>query len=475
MRQRSRVCMWFVAWVAACGGDSSGIAETTSAEGTCGLAGCDDGTGSGTTAASGSSGGGVDSSGGGTTGGGTTGLPCDVADVVERNCLLCHAPPDGLYGAPMSLASIDDWQVPAVTMPTMAVYQLADMRIEDPVAPMPENMVMSDADKAVLHAWFDAGAPAGNADDCGGGTTGDTEGDTGVGPDALPCEPSHTFVAAAGDGSDEPFHVPESGADNLYMCFTFASPFNGTLQGTAWAPITDDERVLHHWILFRTQQPQVDGGAGPCDMPSDAVFVSGWAPGGQNFVMPDDVGLELGGPDDYFILQVHYHNTDHHADAFDKSGVAFCTTDTPREHTAGVLTLGTTTIDVPAGATGVDAVGHCPSAITNFLPVDLNVMASFPHMHGLGRKFNTTVTRDGQDMTLVDVPAFSFDNQISYPHEPPFVIKAGDSLTTTCTYDNPGGSDVHFGERTEDEMCFNFALLYPIDILPSQYRICMTD
>ena len=58
------------------------------------------------------------------------------------------------------------------------------------------------------------------------------------------------------------FWVPAVGADNLYQCFTFASPVGPTSQAVAWAPITDDERVLHHWILFRTETPQVDGGSG---------------------------------------------------------------------------------------------------------------------------------------------------------------------------------------------------------------------
>lgn len=397
-----------------------------------------------------------------------SGLPCDVADVISRNCAMCHSDPPK-FGAPMTLVNHEGWLVPAIGDPALTVAQLADMRIEDTVSPMPPTGQMAQADRDVLHAWIADGAPGDPDSDC---TPTDDTGDDPVGPDALPCEPSHTIVAHTG-GSDEPFHVPEAGADNLYMCFTFASPFASAVQGTAWAPITDDERVLHHWILFRTKTPQADGGAGPCNMPSDAVFVSGWAPGGQNFVMPDDVGLELGGPDDYFILQVHYHNAAHHADAFDKSGVAFCTTDTPRTHTAGVITFGTTDISIPAGAEGAQAVGNCPSSITSYLPTTLYALASFPHMHQLGRSFSTEVTRGGEQLTLVDVPQFSFDNQISYIHDPPFEILAGDSLTTTCTYDNPTGSPVGFGEKTEDEMCFNFALIYPIDILPEEYRICV--
>jgi hypothetical protein len=108
------------------------------------------------------------------------------------------------------------------------------------------------------------------------------------------------------------------------------------------------------------------------------------------------------------------------------------------------------------------------------LPQSLFALASFPHMHQLGREFSTVVQRGGNELTLVDVPAFTFDNQISYPHDPPFEIQAGDQLVTTCTYDNTNDFPVGFGEDTEDEMCFNFVLAYPIDIVPEDYRVCMT-
>ena len=42
-------------------------------------------------------------------------------------------------------------------------------------------------------------------------------------------------------------------------------------------------------------------------------------------------------------------------------------------------------------------------------------------------------------------------------------VEPGDVLRTTCTYDNDGDVAVTVGEGTGDEMCFNFALVYPID------------
>jgi uncharacterized protein YbaA (DUF1428 family) len=392
------------------------------------------------------------------------GLPCDIHAALSTACGACHSDPPK-YGAPMSLASLADVQAPAASDPSRSVRELMIERLTAESDAMPPGGDIEEGLRQLLVDWLQAGAPAGDDDSCQG--SGGAGGSAPVGPDALPCEPTHVFTAHA-SGESSAFTVPEVGADNLYQCFSFASPFGDTTQATAWAPIVDDERVLHHWILYRTQTPQVDGAVTPCAMPSDSTFVAGWAPGGQNFVLPDEVGLELGGAEHWYILQVHYHNTAHHDDALDASGVAFCTTDTPREHTAGIVSLGTIAIDVPPHAVSHEETGLCPSWITNYLPGPLTMIASFPHMHELGRKLETDILRDGRQEavdTLVSVDEFSFDDQRYYAHDPPVLLHPGDALRTTCTYDNPGDTPVGFGEKTEDEMCFNFVLVYPIELL----------
>ena len=399
---------------------------------------------------------------------GPSGIPCDVDAVLADNCRACHSSPPR-YGAPMSLMTHADLMAPSPSDPSLRVVDVIPTRLDDPVKPMPPSGELPAADRQLLMDWLAAGAPAHTGPECG---TKPPE-DVPVGPDALDCEVTHRFEAHASN-STEPFHVPEMGAGNLYQCFTFKSPFNGTTQGTAWAPIIDDERVLHHWILYRTKTPQPDGGVMLCNMPQDATFVAGWAPGGLNFVMPEDVGLELGGPDDYFILQVHYHNVVQYADALDKSGVAFCSTETPRTNLAGVYTLGAVGINIPAHASDYQVNGLCPSWMTSFLTEPVFIVASFPHMHELGRRFRTDVMRgsnEGPVENLVTVDPWVFDNQSFYRHDPPFIFNPGDAARTTCTYDNPNNYNVTFGEKTEDEMCFNFVLLYPIDLF-AENRQC---
>jgi hypothetical protein len=203
-------------------------------------------------------------------------------------------------------------------------------------------------------------------------------------------------------------------------------------------------------------------------MPFDATFVTGWAPGGDNFVMPEGVGLELAGPDEWLILQVHYNNTAGHTDAIDRSGVAICAIDEPRPQTAGILWLGSVLIGVPPNTTGYEVSGTCT---TDAWPEPLHIMASSPHMHETGSAFRTEIQRaSGGAEMLVDVEHFSFADQKDYPHDPVVTIQPGDTLTTTCVYDNESPNWVLFGESTSDEMCFNFATAYPIDSLPD--RMC---
>ncbi|HVY48777.1 MAG TPA: hypothetical protein VHB21_22970 [Minicystis sp.] len=405
---------------------------------------------------------------GGAGGGAASGLPCDVDRVLAQSCRSCHADPPR-YGAPMPLVTYADTQAPAPTNTAEKVVDVMHQRIHDPTSPMPPTGPLDAAALDVLDRWYQEGAPPGDGAACdeGAGGTGPA-----IGPDALSCTPTQKLVAHGTSGGA--FHVP-SDAANLYECFTFKSPWNGATEGTAWAPIIGDARVLHQWILYRSATPQPDGGVGPCNMPADATFVAGWAPGGTNFVLPKDVGLELAGPNDSLILQVHYHNIAGYTDADDASGVALCTTNTPREHLAGVFTLGTVDISIPPHANGYTTSGMCPSWATSFLPQPLTIIATFPHMHGLGRSIKTEVLRGGDTgpaETLVDVQHFSFDSQTFYRKDPPMTFNPGDAARTTCVYDNPGNDTVSFGERTEDEMCFDFVMLYPINLLTGNNRSC---
>lgn len=291
-----------------------------------------------------------------------------------------------------------------------------------------------------------------------------------VGPEHLPCTPSHTFLAHAPGDMDTPFPLEVGG--NLTMCFAFSSPFSATTLGTAFAPIIDDERVLHHWIIFgSTSLPEgVEvGDAFECaagGLTTGSQFLQGWAPGGTNSVLDDNLGRILPGPGGFVILQVHYWNVAGHDDVADRSGVALCTTDEPREHEIATATLGSLNIAIGPREQDHEVIGTCTPAID----APVTIVGSSPHMHTRGTSFRTEVLRaDGSIELLVDVPHWDFNSQTSYvPVGGSLVIQPGDRLRTTCTYDNTTDDRVSFGERTEDEMCFNFVSAHPAGALATE-------
>jgi hypothetical protein len=180
--------------------------------------------------------------------------------------------------------------------------------------------------------------------------------------------------------------------------------------------------------------------------------------------MDPDVGLVLDYP--YFQLQIHYNNA-RYADGADASGVAFCTTNTPRTNAAGIVTLGTMLFFIPPNANDYAVTSNC-SNLASDGRTTMTVISTSPHMHLLGTGFRTQhlrgSTTDMGDLSNIAVGTWSFDNQKHYPINPRRQVVPGDTLRTTCFFDNPTSSAVTFGTRTRDEMCYDFVTVYPYNL-----------
>jgi len=208
-------------------------------------------------------------------------------------------------------------------------------------------------------------------------------------------------------------------------------------------PIIDNDKVLHHWILYNNVGAVAGGSNSMCvGAHADAAYIGGWAPGGNEITMPPDVGLAAAGQG--FTLEIHYNNS-LAQQQLDKSGVELCVTEKLRPNEAAVHWLGTQNLSK------ISASGSCHPALTR--PV--TILTSTPHMHVQGRQLKTAINRvGGTTQVLLDKP-FDFNAQITY--DTPAVINPGDTLTTTCTFAQP----TPFGQATNQEMCYNFVIAYP--------------
>jgi hypothetical protein len=404
-------------------------------------------------------------------GDGVTGpLPCDVSAVVQSKCGTCHGPTLN-YTAPMHLQSAADFHAASHSNPSLTVAQQVSTRIHSMTSPMPPITMpaLTASELATMDAWLNGGAQPGNGASCTqttGGVGGDVAqgGTGGVGggqpeagssadagmPDDVEC---YDFLSHAA-GSDAPFPVVQ-GTTDLYQCFYFTPKWQGDLQGISFKSIVDNTEVVHHWLLYQNATAQTDGAQAPClGAHPDAALLAGWAVGGSDTILPDDVGMQMG--TNGFTLEIHYNNQTP-GDLADASGVKVCVTKTPRPHLAATHWLGTTNLNL-IGAGDVSS-----TCTPNYANGPITILSSWPHMHKHGTHLKSVIMRKATGMpeTLIDKP-FDFNYQISYPT--PTVLMPGDTIDTTCTY---GSGPVSFGEGTNQEMCFNFVVAWPAGALQS--------
>jgi hypothetical protein len=275
-------------------------------------------------------------------------------------------------------------------------------------------------------------------------------------PDESECDVPLELLANDGDDGAA-FTVPLE--DDHYECFYFTAPTE-PITSLGFSPIIGDSRVLHHGLLYGANDSDSSGGVHEDCTGShpDATLLAAWAPSGLAYGLPPGVGLQLpSGEDAILILEIHYTNLARHPGAEDRSGVRVCGTREPQPNVAAVHWLGTEDISLPPGAT--EAGTTCAPDLDE--PV--NILSVTPHLHQLGARSRMVINRsDGSEQVLFDEP-FDFNAQVGY--NTPAVLLPGDSITSTCQWNNTSGGSTSFGEGTEDEMCYLFTLAYPAGAL----------
>ncbi len=268
-------------------------------------------------------------------------------------------------------------------------------------------------------------------------------------------------VRARRDGTEEPYEI-SAGFGDGYVCFAFDFGFDAKTQGLSFRPIVDNKKIVHHFMLYSWDGLDRTGTIDCESANGQGLVLGGWSPGSGDWQFPADVGIELGRG--RFVLEVHYANFSDEA-ATDRSGMQICATQNLRPNTASVSWLGNQLFAVPPHVTDHAVHGRCTPATDQ--PV--HILRTWPHMHQLGKRMTMRVERaDGTSLDVFDEP-FSHSDQKQY--DLPLVLNPGDSLLTTCYYDNPNDHTVVVGERTADEMCHNFMIAYPAGALstPSRY------
>ncbi|MFF5209635.1 monooxygenase [Streptosporangium sp. NPDC000396] len=340
-------------------------------------------------------------------------------------------------------------------------------------------------------------------------------------PPVTPLRASERFVNLTLPQPYEPV-APNGGTDE-YRCFLVDPGLTSRafLTGSQFLPQNTD--IVHHAIIFRVSP---DGAKAARDLDArtpgegwtcfgdagidESAWVGHWAPGANETLLTQNVGYPMP-PGSRLIMQVHYNllATGGKATGTDQSAIRLRLTDGKADLDPLETKQLPAPIELPctAGESGplcdrkaairdvVRRFGDQAEATVTGLNEFCNnarppvagptqhcdqkagrtgtVYAVAGHMHLLGRSIKVELNPGTTGAkTLLDIPAYNFDEQAIRPLAKPVAVKAGDTLRVTCTHDAglrkllPALRDlppryVVWGEGTSDEMCLGLLVWSP--------------
>jgi hypothetical protein len=397
-------------------------------------------------------------------------MPCAISKALASNCQKCHGPTPS-FGAPMPLALMADFHKPSTSDKTQEVYQLAQKRLNDTAKPMPPGGMISAEDKKALNDWLAAGAlPSTNTETgCDVATASAAVHDAAYFKNGLTPKPGETcyeFKTHGGQTADDntPYAVS---AGEHYEQFYFKVPWTSDEVITRFGAKYDNLKVLHHWLLFTSSMAASKVGTHETTIGTtlgdSSQLIAGWAVGGDHVEFPADTGLELTS-NGILNLQWHFFNQGSTAEP-DATRVQICAMPRSMIKNVGSLTfLGTENFNGPIGMPA-KTTSKFSGTCLNDSGGPITLFGFTPHMHKLGIQMTSVIKHtDGTTEQVFDKP-FDFNSQITHLQAKPIVLQAGESITSTCTFNNTTNAAVPFGPSSNQEMCYNFTMSYPAHAL----------
>ncbi len=385
----------------------------------------------------------------------------DIAPIIFHSCSTCHRPGEA---APFSLLNYYDVRKHA--------HQIADVtqsRAMPPWLPEPQKlkfadeMRLEDSQINLIRQWVDQGAVEGDSAD-------------------LPPQPKFVEGWRLGQPdlvltATKPLTLPPSGTDT-YWNFIFPVP----IQETRWVKAVEirpgDKRYVHHANILvdragSLRQRESVPGAGfggmeiriesrVFDPDSHLLF---WKPGTIPYVEPEGMALRLDKGTD-LVLNTHLQPSGKPEVIRPSIGLYF----TPHPATKVPMLL-----QLENDAKLDIAAGQKDFLVTDdfILPIDVELMAIYPHAHYLGKEIRAFATLpDGTTETLIHIPHWNLNWQAVYRYAEPVRLPKGTKVSLRYVYDNSEENALNpnhpparviGGNRSTDEMCHLWLQVLPVN------------
>jgi hypothetical protein len=375
----------------------------------------------------------------------------EVLPILQKRCQDCHRPGEAV---PMSLLTYQDARPWAKAMREAVVTRKMPPWFADPhVGKFANDRSLSQAEIDTLVAWADGDAKEGDPKDAPAPRRFVDGWNIGK-PDLVLETPNMFEVPATGQVEYQYVIIPTKLTEDRWIQTTEVRPGN--------------RAVMHHVIAF-IREPgskwMTDAKPGVAFVPPRgsrggtlSAGLGSYVPG-QVVVPPADsprrATLLKAGSD--IVFQLHYTPNGTATRDKTKIGIIFAK-EPPQTRLVGgnsaVMKLA-----IPPGDSNYKVEG------SSTLQYDCDLISMMPHAHLRGKAFEYRIVRpDGQTETVLSVPHYNFNWQLTYYLDKPIHLTKGTKLEVTGWYDNSANNpfnpdpskEVHWGEQTWEEMMMGY-------------------
>src|SRR5437899_6269197 len=383
----------------------------------------------------------------------------DIAPMLFQYCAPCHRPGEA---GPFPLLTYADAKARA-----RQIAAVTSTRFMPPWLPEPQEskfadeLRLSDEQIAVIQKWVEQGAAEGASAD-------------------LPPAPRFFPGWQLGQPdkiieAEKPYTLPATGSD-MYWNFIFRTPVDRTRWLRAVEIRPGEKRVVHHAniLVDRNQaarRQESERGAGFTGMElkieseafdPDSHFLF-WKPGTVPRPGPEGMALRLDKDTD-LVLNIHLQPSGKPEKIQPSLGLYF--TDKPATLFPVLLQLeNDRQLDIPPGEK------HFVVTDEFTLPVDVDLLAIYPHAHYLGKDLQALATLpDGSARTLIHIPQWNLNWQAVYRYAAPVTLPKGTTISMHYVYDNSSENlanpnnpprRVVAGNRSSDKMAHLWLQVLP--------------
>jgi hypothetical protein len=379
-----------------------------------------------------------------------------IAPIIFKHCADCHHPGEV---APFPLLSYTDVKKRArqIALVTRDHFMPPWKSVEGHGRFTGERRLKQE-EIDLIARWVDEGAVEGDAGD-------------------LPPQPTFSEGWKLGQPDivitmPEPYTIKADGPDDFRnFVFELTVPEGKYIKAVEYHP--SNRVIVHHAALMidtsgearkkdeADPAPGFPGAALPGPLLPGSMAT--WTPGRDPSPLPDGFSLPWK-PGVGFILQLHLHPSG--KPESEQSSIGFYLTDEPPRRSMVDMLLINTSIDIPPGETAYRARDEFT------LPVDMEALGVFPHMHLIGRDIKITARPPDSDepFSLLWIDDWDFNWQGFYQYAEPVKLPAGTQIVMETVHDNSADNirnpnsppkRMTWGDQTTDEMSVAILQLVP--------------